>query len=360
MTMCHRLSTLRFSCPMLLTAGLLSLVMGAQAPVLVGAERLTDAREPLAKPAPSPDGHWVAYLATTESGPAVRVAPLPPSATLQHAMASGPVDTVVGDLTWVGEPFPLLWVTERGTLWLMHEDGSVGEYSLPAPPEMRGYVWDRERQLLIAYNRSLAYEYVLPPTGVGTMLPLGGANADVSSVIVGPTPGTLVCANAGRVDLRGQDGSIREILSPGLTVEEYVSVHRTPEGHHILAVARSRGAATASVLVRLDGSARERTQVSFGDYQISAVAPVTADLVVVEAGQRLWLADLGAERVCELPSEGSRDVDPAITADGKLLLFVSSGREDLDLDGQVTEADPANLYSVPVTKLLAVLSTATP
>lgn len=340
-------------------AGVTFLAVGLLAPAPV-AERLTDSRAPLSRPAPSPDGQWVAYLVSTEGGDAVAVAALPPEGAIQHAMVTGPMGDVAADLVWVGDPFPLLWVTKGGALWLMESDGALVSHSLGAPRSIRGYAWDPLRAVLVVHGRSVAVEHSVPPAPESCILSLGSLNSEISSLAVEPETGSLLYVNRGAVVARNGPGSVRTVLSPDLEIAEFRSAQFADQGMVIMAVARRRGVPAASTLVRLDASTGERTAVEADGLEVKAVTPLGCAVAVAEADKRLWLADFESGVWSPLSAAGVQEGDAALTADGAWLIVASSGREDMDLDGGVTTTDPANLYRIPIVDGMPALPTATP
>jgi hypothetical protein len=340
-------------------AGIIFLAVGLLAPATV-AERLTDSRAPLSRPAPSPDGRWVAYVVSTESGDAVAVTALPPEGAIQHAMVTGPIGDVAADLIWTGDPFPLLWVTKGGALWLMESDGALVSHSLGAPRSIRGYAWDPLRAMLVVHGRSVAVEHSVPPTPDSSILSLGGVSSEISSLAIEPETGSLLYADRGAVVAQNGSGSARTVLSPDLEIAEFRSAQFADQGTVIMAVARRRGARVASTVVRLDVATGERTMVEADGREVEAVTPLGCAMAVVEADKRLWLADFDSGTWSPLSPAGVLESDAALTADSAWLIVASSGREDMDLDGRVTTADPANLYWIPIVDGTSVLPIATP
>lgn len=300
--------------------------------------RLTESPLGHSRPVWSPDGAWVAYVASGDFGETVAIC----RASDGLPVAEGPgCRRILGGPVWFDEGTRVGWLEEGARWWFLSREGELSSRDLPRPTRAIGCIAGREAGRLVVYAAREAVTYALDGTGDPASLPLAGANSSITEVCPFGETG-LLSVDSGEVRLWTAGDGSASLLGPGPDVAEYTRVAPIVGGTRAVLLSRRTTSATPDRVSLVDLATGREDELPFpGSPEAATVAALR---VVVLSEGTLWLLRPGGAEPIALTSRTTVDGDPAISPDGTRVVFASSGRDDTNGDGTVSRSDPPNLY----------------
>lgn len=303
-----------------------------------GVARLTETTLSQESPVWSPDGSAIATVETGEFGVSVGIVRASDGMSLAGGPGGGPI---AGAPVWLDEGRTVAWLERRGVLWTLGLDGSLVTTSASRPASPLGLAsWPGVGLLLWAEREVWLHpaEATSPPRS----LPVVSADSSLRALVPLGREGLLL-VDGGRLLVWDGSGRPREVPRPA-EVAEYVDAVAWDAGS-VLLVARSRDAALPNRVSRFEPARGTETPLVLAEGIVRAAAVPGSDLAVIETGEGLWRVD-GDGGLTALSDGSALDRTPAVSPDGRMLVFASAGRDDTDGDGEASRADPTNLYAM--------------